>query len=133
MARATFHRGGLLAISAAVLIVTFAGGYALGHGTQPSSGTPSGCNWSDFPAYPNSFAVSSKVVGVAYRTYASVSQVARFYQAGAGQRTWSFIPNPHTGPAASFRFTASDSCHGILAVQADPAGTIIEANPDPGS
>lgn len=134
MAKATFHRGGLLAISAAVLIVTFASGYALGHGTQPSSAAAvSTCNWSVFPGFPNATALSARATGVSYRAYAaSFAQVVRFYQAGAGQRAWTFVQTPTPGArVATFRVEGPNGCRGILTIQSDQAGvTIIEVNAD---
>jgi hypothetical protein len=56
--------------------------------------------------------------------------VARFYQAGAGQTAWTFVPTQDGGPTWVFRFTENSGCHGILTVQADQAGgTVVEANP----
>lgn len=134
----TFHRGGLLAISAAVLIVTFASGFALGYGTHrtPPAAITSSCNWSDLPAYPNSFAVSSRGVGIAYRVYgAPFSQVVRFYQAGAGRSSWTFTQtSPRGADIAIFRVEGPNNCHGILSIQTQATGgTVIEANPYSGS
>ena len=131
MAKAQFHRGGLLAISAAVLIVTFASGYALGHGTTHPASATGACTWASFPSYPNSTAIPRGVsAGVAYRTLATASRVAHFYQAGAGQTAWTFVPTQDGGPTWVFHFTENSGCHGILTVQADQAGgTVVEANP----
>jgi hypothetical protein len=132
MAKAQFHRGGLLAISAAVLIVTFASGYALGHGTTHQASAGAGaCTWATFPSYPGSTSIGRQgSAGVAYRTPASASRVARFYQAGAGQTAWTFVATQDGGFASVFSFTENSSCHGILTVQADQAGaTVVEANP----
>ncbi|TMD04600.1 MAG: hypothetical protein E6J01_12680 [Chloroflexi bacterium] len=132
MAKAQFHRGGLLAISAAVLIVTFASGYALGHGTTHQASAGAGaCTWTTFPSYPNVTALPRPAnAGVAYRTFAPASRVARFYQAGAGQTAWTFVPTQDGGPTWVFHFTENSGCHGILTVQADQAGgTVVEANP----
>jgi len=131
MAKVQFHRGGLLAISAAVLIVTFASGYALGHGTTPEASAAAACTWTTFPSYPNFTAIPRGVIaGVAYRTFAAASRVARFYQAGAGQTAWTFVPTQEGGPTWVFQFTQGSGCHGILTVQADQAGgTVVEANP----
>jgi len=132
MAKAQFHRGGLLAISAAVLIVTFASGYALGHGTTHQASAAAGtCTWTTFPSYPNVTALPRPGnAGVAYRTFASASRVARFYQAGAGQTAWTFVATQDGGPTWVFHFTENSGCHGILTVQADQAGgTLVEANP----
>jgi len=130
MARAQFHRGGLLAISAAVLIVTFASGYALGHGTTQPAAVADACSWTTFPSYPNGTAVAGFTSGVAYRTSAAAGRVARFYQAGAGQTTWNFVPTQTGGPTWVFHFTQGNACHGILTVQADQAGgTVVEAKP----
>jgi hypothetical protein len=131
MAKAQFHRGGLLAISAAVLIVTFASGYALGHGTTQPASAAGACSWTTFPSYPNGTTIArGATAGVAYRTSAAASRVARFYQAGAGQTTWNFVPTQTGGPTWVFHFTQGNACHGILTVQADQAGgTVVEANP----
>ena len=132
MAKGQFHRGGLLAISAAVLIVTFASGYALGHGTTHQASAGAGaCTWTTFPSYPGSTSIPRPGnAGVAYRTPASASRVARFYQAGAGQTAWTFVPTQDGGPTWVFHFTENSGCHGILTVQADQAGgTVVEANP----
>jgi hypothetical protein len=131
MAKAQFHRGGLLAISAAVLIVTFASGYALGHGTTQPASAAGTCAWTTFPAYPNVTALPrGGNPGVAYRTFASASRVAHFYQAGAGQTAWTFVPTQDGGPTWVFHFTENSGCHGILTVQTDQAGgTVVEANP----
>src|SRR2546422_453776 len=67
---------------------------------------------------------------VAYRPFAAASRVARFYQAGAGQTAWTFVPTQEGGPTWVFQFTQGSGCHGILTVQADQAGgTVVEANP----
>jgi len=126
-----------VAVSAAVLIVTFASGFALGYGTHtPSSAAAtSSCHWSDLPVYPNAFAVSSRGVGIAYRVYgAAFSQVVRFYQAGAGQSSWTFTQSSPRGAfIAMFRVQGPNDCHGILSVQAEATGgTVIEANPSSG-
>ena len=134
-ARTRFHRGGLLAISAAVLLVTFASGYALGHGTQHPSTTASGCSWTSFPTYPNATAgFRANGGGVAYRTYVSASRVARFYESGGGQSVWTFVPAQQSEQQWVFRFTTGSGCHGVLVVSADGSGaTLVEANPDPNS
>lgn len=131
MAKAQFHRGGLLAISLALLIVTFASGYALGHGTTPQASASGACTWTTFPLYPNSTAIPRGAsAGIAYRTSAATSRVARFYQAGAGQTAWTFVPTQNGGPTWVFHFTENSGCNGILTVQADQAGgTVVEANP----
>ncbi len=131
MAKATFHRGGLLAISAAVLIVTFASGYALGHGTTHQASATAVCTWTTFPSYPNATAIPRGIsAGLAYRTFASASRVAHFYQAGAGQTAWTFAPTKDGGLTWVFHFTENSGCQGILTVQADQAGgTVVEANP----
>ncbi len=130
MAKAQFHPGGLLAISAAVLIVTFASGYALGHGSMQPAPAAAACTWTSFPSYPNFTTIPRPdAAGVAYRTYASASRVARFYQAGAGQNAWTFIPGQQGGATWVFQFTDGSGCHGILTVQSDQAGgTVVEAN-----
>jgi hypothetical protein len=140
MARSTteVHRGGLLAISAAVLIVTFATGYALGHGSQPSPAAASAstsCNWGTFPVYPNAVAVSPMgSTGLTYRAKAPLLQVARFYQAGANQSTWTFTPTSQKASAVVFRIGGSGGCRGLLTLRADPAGTTtIQAAPDANS
>ncbi len=125
-------------MGAAVLIVTFASGFALGYGTHTpaSAAATSSCHWSDLPAFPNAFAVSSRGVGIAYRVYgAPFSQVVRFYQAGAGQSSWAFTQTPQRGAfIAMFRVAGPNGCHGILSIQADATGgTVIEANPSSGS
>jgi hypothetical protein len=143
MAKSTteFHRGGLLAISAAVLIVTFAMGFALGHGLQASQPSPaaattqSACNWGAFPVYPNASAVSSQAgAGLTYRAKASVAQVARFYMGGANQSTWTFTPTSQKASAVVFRVGGSDGCRGVLSVRADAAGgATIQAAADANS
>lgn len=141
MAKSTteFHRGGLLAISAAVLIVTFATGFALGHGWQVSpaatTATQGTCNWGAFPVYPNASAVSSDAgAGLTYRAKASVAQVARFYMGGANQSTWTFTPTSQNASAVVFRVGGSNGCRGVLSVRADAAGgTTIQAAADANS
>lgn len=125
-------------MGAAVLIVTFAGGFALGYGTHkpPSAAATSTCNWRDLPAYPSAVAVSSSVAGIAYRVYGTAfSHVVRFYQVGAGQSAWTFTQTTaREGLLAMFRVEGPNDCHGILSIRTDASGgTVIEANPLSGS
>lgn len=118
-------------MAAAVLIVTFASGFALGYGTHrtPSAGL---CNWGTLPTYPTASIGSYQGgAGVAYRVYGTpFSQVVRFYRAGAGQSSWTFTQTSPQGPfIAVFRVEGPNGCHGTLTIQAQSAGeTFVQAN-----
>jgi len=121
-------------MAAAVLIVTFASGFALGYGTHrtPSAALASSCNWGTLPTYPTASMGSVRGgTGFAYRVYGTpFSQVVRFYRAGAGQSSWMFTQTPTQGPyIAVFRGQGPNGCRGTLTIQTQSAGeTIVEAN-----
>jgi len=137
MAKPDFHVhwAGLLAMGAAVLVVTFASGFALGYGSQATSGTAyptSGCDWGAFPAYPGAVTISAPGGGVAFRVYGvPYSQVDRYYQLGAGQESWSFTRSSQRGAFVdTFRVDGPSGCRGTMIIQIDTGGgTRIEANP----
>jgi len=127
-----FHRAGLLAMGAAVLVVTFATGFALGYGSHSASTvTSSTCDWRAFPTFPGALTISAPSGGIAYRVYGvPYSQVVRFYQQGAGQDSWSFTRSSSRGAVLdTFRVDGPNGCRGIVTIQIDAGGgTRIEAS-----
>lgn len=124
-------------MAAAVLIVTFASGFALGYGTHrtPSAALAGSCNWGTLPTYPTASMGSVQGgAGITYRVYGTpFSQVVRFYRAGAGQSSWTFTQTSTQGAhIAVFRAEGPNGCHGTLTIQAQSAGeTIVAGNPQP--